>query len=340
MGIRQKYRNVRRFLEMDRRQSPERDLGMLKQGFFSKRRQFYPFDQYDKSLFLTDWEIEFGFPLINSPSSQEPLKNKVFFNLMLRQAGLDNYTPGLLGTIDNGRFCSFSSYRTPAELFDDNRSLFLKPISGAGGLGCCVIERHADIPKEGSYLIERQATAHDYARQIFPDSINTIRVFTIKDSAGKTQVVGAAHRFGGRSNSPIDNFSKGGISCGIDLDSGKLGRGVSNPGFYQTIFHDHHPVSNAMLTGVTIPYWESVKSLALKLADHFYSLNYAGWDIYVSPTGAMVIEGNAHIANPNLIQVHKPLLISEAFRERLHQWRVLSDSRIQQIERALSLEAK
>lgn len=320
---------------MDRTQSLKRDLGMLKYGFFSKRRQLYPFEQYDRSLFLTDWEIEFGFPLINSPSSQEPLKNKVFFSLMLRQAGLDDYTSGLLGTIENGRFYSFSACRTLTELFDDYHNFFLKPVSGAGGRDCRIIDRLSHLPQEGSYLIERQAIAHEYASQIFPHSINTIRVFTIKDSTGKPQVVGAAHRFGGQVNSPVDNFSKGGISCSIDIETGKLGRGVSNPGFYRTIFHDYHPVSQVAFTGVTVPFWKSVKSLALTLADYFHGLNYAGWDIYVSPTGAKVIEGNAYIANPNLIQVHKPLLMSDTLRERLHQWHVLSDSRVQQIERAL-----
>jgi hypothetical protein len=136
--------------------------------------------------------------------------------------------------------------------------------------------------------------------------------------------MGAAHRFGGQANSPIDNLSKGGLTCGIDMDTGILGSGASNFGAHSTIFHDLHPVTKAELIGVQIPFWEEVKQLALDLSSYFNDLNYCGWDIYVSPEGPKLIEGNAGLPHPDLIQVHSPMLASRHVRRRLCEFGMIS----------------
>lgn len=335
MKIIQNIKNLKRFLEMDKSSSPRRDFAMLKDGFFSSRHAFYPFAKFDKALFLTDWEIEFKFPRLNSSASQQPLKNKLFFQLFLKSVDLNNRTPGFFGIVESGTYQPFSGFKTLEDVFSEAIDVFVKPISGAGGKECFIAKRIADIPKDGSYIIERRAVGHAYSERIFPYSINTIRVFTLKNRAGKPFIVGAAHRFGVQIDQPVDNFSRGGIACGVDLDSGELSSGITSPGLYRANTHHTHPTTQEPLSGVIVPFWNDVKQLSLDLATHFQSLNYAGWDIYVSPTGARVIEGNGGIANPDLIQVHNPLLDSKEVREQLFELGVLSKKRVEEIERII-----
>ncbi|WP_166259667.1 sugar-transfer associated ATP-grasp domain-containing protein [Marinobacter salicampi] len=327
MGIIGKARRVRHFLKTDRRYGVKPDFLMLRDGFFSKRRYFYPFDKYHKALFITDWEIEFHFRTLNPNTAKENLKNKIFFQLMLRHTPLADSSPGLIGSVSNGQYRSYSEFSTVNNIFDSKDRVFLKPASGWGGERCFLATSPNDIPDKGTYVIENCAEPHPYALTIFPYSINTIRVFTLKDEHNEPFIVGAAHRFGGQADSPIDNFSKGGISCGIDMATGILKSGTSNPGAHATILHQQHPVTKVDLAGVQIPFWEDVKNLALDLARYYGDLNYAGWDIYVSPNGPKIIEGNGDLPNPNLIQVHSPLLVSNRVRNQLYNFGMISKKR-------------
>jgi hypothetical protein len=233
---------------------------MLRDGFFSKRRYSYPFDNFHKAFFVTDWELEFNFRSLNTSNAKESLKNKVFFQLMLRQSPLFDKTPNLVGSVSNGRYRSFSEFSAVDKIFESKGRVFVKSVSGWGGEKCFVAKNSEEIPKIGTYIIEDCAESHPYAFKIFPHFINTIRVFTLKDEHGEPFIVGAAHRFGGQANSVVDNFSKGGISCSIDMEAGILGSGASNPGAHSTILHNCHPVTKVDLAGTQIPFWKEVKN--------------------------------------------------------------------------------
>jgi len=333
MGFLGGVRKIRSFLRVDKSFGIDRDFAMLRQGFFSKRRYFYPFDKFPKEFLITDWEIEFGFRALNPSTAKENLKNKVFFQLMLRHSPVFDRTPGVVGVVANGQYRSFSEFNTLDAIFKAKERVFLKPVSGWAGDGCILASSRKQVPETGSYTIEDCGEPHTYSSDIFPHSINTIRVFTLKDEFGEPFIVGAAHRFGGSIKNPIDNFSKGGISCGIDMETGILRSGLSNPGFHSTIFHEYHPVTGVKLSGVQVPFWEESKKLALDLARYFGDLNYAGWDIYVSPTGPMVIEGNGDLPHPDLIQVHSPLLASRRVRNQLQKFGMISLQRKDYIDR-------
>lgn len=332
MGVIGNARRLRKFLKVDKSLGVKFEASMIRDGFYSKRRYFYPFSDFPKEFLLTDWEVEFNFRALNSNSAKENLKNKVFFQLLLRQSPLANRAPGLLGSVSDGQYRSFSEFSTVDSIFESRDRVFVKPVSGWGGERCCVANSADDVPDTGAYVIEDCAEPHPYALQLFPHAINTIRVFTLKDEYGAPFIVGAAHRFGGKANSLIDNFTQGGVSCGIDMETGVLQSGVSNPGAHSTMFHERHPVTNAVLAGIRVPFWEEVKTLALDLASYFGDLNYAGWDIYVSPTGPMIIEGNGDLPHPDLIQVHSPLLVSRRVRNQLYNYGMISKKRKEYID--------
>ena len=332
MGMVGNARKLRRFLQLDKRWGVKFEPSMIRNGFLSYRRYFYDFNNVPQAFLITDWEIEFNFRSLNTGTAKENLKNKVFFHLTLRHSPVADYTPGLIGSISEGQYRPFSEFSSINSIFKSKDRVFIKPASGWGGQRCLVATNPAEIPDTGTYIIENCAEAHPYALQIFPYSINTIRVFTLKGENNEPFIVGAAHRFGGHADSPVDNFSQGGISCGIDMDTGILGSGVSNAGAHSTIFHDCHPVTKANLAGTQIPFWEEVKKLALDLACYFGDLNYAGWDIYVSPEGPMIIEGNGDLPHPDIIQAHSPVLASERVRNQLCKFGMISKQKKEYID--------
>lgn len=282
------------------------DVRVLAWGFQSDKKEFYPFERFHPDLFLTDWEVETRLGKVNSRDASEALTNKLFFHYSLEAAGLDDRAPDLVGTISQSRF---HPHRSDAGIEDVLRHepLFLKPISGAGGRGVRLLTRVDEVPPTGTFIVQRRVAQHEYASTIFPDSLNTIRVVTMRDEEG-TFVAGAAQRFGSVMTGPMDKLNLGGVTALVDLDTGRMTHATSLPGFHARTRHACHPDTGATIEGVAVAGWEAVHDLALRLADVFPGLHHAGWDMCVSPDGPVVVEGNAGTVNPGAIQAHRPLL--------------------------------
>ncbi|MGL4234861.1 sugar-transfer associated ATP-grasp domain-containing protein, partial [Tabrizicola sp.] len=153
---------------------------------------------------------------------------------------------------------------------------------------------------------------------------------------GEPVLIGAAHRFGTERSVPTDNFKAGGIVSLVDLGSGRLSEAVVDLGGPGRQTLSHHPATNAPIAGVTVPEWQSVLSLARRATQGLPGLCYVGWDIAVTPSGPVVIEGNAGLANPNLVQFHEPVLLRAEVRLFFAESGVLSRSRLNRLEARLA----
>jgi hypothetical protein len=183
-------------------------------------------------------------------------------------------------------------------------------------------------PVPGTMILERRVEPHAYARAIFPDAINTVRLYTARDpDSGAPFVLGAGHRFGIAKSAPADNKSKGGIVSSIDLDTGRVSVAVGTDERNRRYEYPSHPETGGQIEGIAVPGWEEVKRAALTLANCFPSLRFIGWDLAVSPNGPVVIEGNAQLPGPSLLQMHGPLLADARARRFFHAVGVLSGSR-------------
>lgn len=95
----------------------------------------------------------------------------------------------------------------------------------------------------------------------------------------------------GGSTAPVDNLHSGGLFAPIDLETGI----ISHPGYDKKhVLHKCHPVSGIPIAGFQIPFWKEVKKLARSLAVEVPQMRYIGWDIAVTETGPLMIEGNNH----------------------------------------------
>jgi hypothetical protein len=136
----------------------------------------------------------------------------------------------------------------------------------------------------------------------------------------------AVHRFGTDRSYPVDNWTRGGLSCHVDLASGRLGPGVTFPQPPPISWHDVHPNSGATLAGETIPDWHATTELVLTLSARLSFLPYIGWDVVVTGAGPKVIEGN-YYSDVNLLQVHRPLLLDPRVRRFYKHHQVIHGKR-------------
>ena len=207
----------------------------------------------------------------------------------------------------------------------------LKPLRWSGGEGIVLheyrdgrhhLDRRPVEPSELAAALGRRVRAvcpfveqAAYARRIFPDVTNTLRILTMyDDERGEAFIAGATHRFAQRaSGAVVDNFAQGGLSCGIDTATGTLDRATARSPGGGAAWHDVHPDTGARITGVTVDNWPTVRGEIAALARRLPFMPYVGWDVAVTDDGFRIIEGNN---SPFLKghQMYRPLLADERVR--------------------------
>lgn len=194
-----------------------------------------------------------------------------------------------------------------ADILQRKHSIFMKPIIGGGGRGVYKIsfkngyflnddlidfDRLLDYLKQEDNYVATEGIheQHYYAKQIYPNSINTIRVLTIYDSINNTITIPEAlHRFGTNKTQPVDNASLGGLFALIDVENGIISEAKS----YNNKTYEVHPDTQMMIKGQKVPKWEELKEMCISVASKFSYIPYMAWDIVITENGFKVIEINA-----------------------------------------------
>ncbi len=224
------------------------------------------------------------------------LDNKHLFALVAERLGIPH--PRLFGFSHNGRWGWLDDGREALErqLASGGKAV-LKPSMGKKGDGIVILRDIAELdrPAHGDMIVTAFVEQHDYAASIHPDSLNTIRILTVRPEPGADAFVAAAvHRFGGATTGAVDNFSAGGVVAPVDLESGELGRAAKIDAGNLLTLRDTHPDHQTRITGVRVPQWDSTKALVLEMWRMLPQLDYVGWDLAIGQNGPVVIEGNSH----------------------------------------------
>lgn len=180
---------------------------------------------------------------------------------------------------------------------------------------CSEDELRGRIDGLENYLVTEHVTQAEYAAAIYPESVNTMRVLTMYDDvAGEAFVPIATHRFGTDRSGALDNFSRGGLSVGVDRESGTLGPGVQYlPPALPEEFQSH-PDTGEAIEGIEVPGWESIERELVEIAERLSYIPYIGWDIVVTGEGEFsIIEANNNTSAA--IQIHEPLLRHDRARQ-------------------------
>jgi hypothetical protein len=263
-----------------------------------------------------------------------PLNDKVGFAGHARRAGLAVVeTLAVIGD-DGGRT---GGGELPAT------DLFVKPLAGRGGRGAQRwtylpgtdsfrrAERGGDVPRDRlpaelagevastglPVMVQRCLVNHPDLADLALDALATCRVITILDERGEPQPVIAIIRMAAVRGAVVDNMHRGGLAAPVDIDTGVMGAASGYAVAGPAPRYTHHPVTGGPIGGRKVPLWDGVRALAVEAHRAFRPRVLVGWDIGVSPSGPVLVEGNEQPGVDGLQRVHDTPLGSHRFGELL-----------------------
>lgn len=188
-----------------------------------------------------------------------------------------------------------TSFEEFSQFIDGLDALFCKPLNLSMGVGTSRIglegrdlhELYDELLSEPKLLVEENLSQHGEMGKFYPDTLNTVRLFSILDN-GKFDAFAAFVRFGVQG--VTDNYSTGGIGCGVDPATGVIVTPGSNK---EGEIFETHPVTGEKFEGFQIPHWDQVLKEAEEALREVPGINYVGWDFAIREDDVAFVEGNA-----------------------------------------------
>lgn len=186
------------------------------------------------------------------------------------------------------------------------RAFFMKPVDGICGMsahkvsvrdGRFFIKGHyvdlkALLAHGGTYLFQPIVRNHPDLRRLNPGTLNTVRVMTCWDKKNQDAALWCQPLLRvGREQGEVDNFFAGGLLIAIQAD-GTLGMwGVSHT--KDKVFSKTrvHPDSGITFSGLPVPFFRETIALALEAQRQLPMIPSIGWDIAITETGPLLLEG-------------------------------------------------
>lgn len=198
------------------------------------------------------------------------------------------------------------------EALEQHGGIFAKPDDACQGAGCMKIQKSNEgkgilinyqntqseklksILKDDAFAVELLLTQHEDIAIFHPSSINTCRIVTMKAPGGDVIFHGSLLKIGTEGRS-IDNLENGGIGVKVYRDGSLAEHAIYIDSSVEPL--SEHPDTHIVFKGRKIPYFAEAVELAKKahkaVAPHTFII---GWDVSITPTGPLVIEGNVHCA--------------------------------------------
>ncbi len=180
---------------------------------------------------------------------------------------------------------------------EDKDVIIIKPTNEKCGVGVEKLKKSEFVSLEKMYeyitkkplmLVEEVVVQHEDINKINPWSVNTLRIGTIY-SEGQVNVVYAFIRIGTGKN-PIDNINAGGMCAPIDIKSGVITHVAYDK---KRKIYTHHPNTGCQIKDTKIPMWQECLQLIDEVGKILPEIGYVGWDIALTPTKPIIIEGNS-----------------------------------------------
>ena len=153
-----------------------------------------------------------------------------------------------------------------------------------GRYGACVAD---------SYLCEAHVVQHPFFDNYARTCTQTCRIVLFATAGGEIQLVGALLKLGTEGKF-VDNVGESGLAARI-YDDGVLGVGVRQmPDGLE--YFDTHPETGFPITGQKIPGFAEALEAARKAQASIPQLRLLGWDIAITESGPIILEGNNYWA--------------------------------------------
>lgn len=168
------------------------------------------------------------------------------------------------------------------------------------------------------FVLEAVVEQHSVLKEIYPHSVNTLRIISYLTKEGIPKIIGTRIRMG-RKGKLVDNISQGGIHAAVDMESGKIEHGLSIESRVEVSI-TNHPDTGVEFEGIEIPYWQSILDLCRNAAKATPFQRFVGWDIAVGRSGPVLIEGNSTGVEVAYDQLNDRCFITEEFRNDMLEY--------------------
>lgn len=209
---------------------------------------------------------------------------------------------------DKGAFWKRFSHRMGREFIDlrdaseEQFSQFMtrhpvrvaKPYNLAGGAGIEVLDKayaSDELPvlrqrllEQRMYVIEEFIQQHEELSRVYPHAVNTLRFITLTTDGVPQLAHPISIRFGS-GGGRIDFY--GSIIALVDQE-GALRSVMCN--FGEAV--EKHPDTELAFDTVRVPWLREAQQLVLDCAREMPEVRYIGWDVAITPTGPVIVEGN------------------------------------------------
>lgn len=180
---------------------------------------------------------------------------------------------------------------------DRHRRFMLKPESRSCGRGIRIINTESveDARQqieacycagETRFVLEELVVQNDEMASLHPESVNTVRfpTFRLDD---RVHIFPPYLRMG-QGGSIVDNAGSGGVFGLVDLETGRVYAACDELGNSYEV----HPDTKAQIIGFKVPKWEEAVALAKELITVLPTVRWVGWDLALTDSGWVLIEGN------------------------------------------------
>jgi hypothetical protein len=167
--------------------------------------------------------------------------------------------------------------------------------------GTSALSEHNPGANPVPFLLEQRLIPHPRLAEFIGPTLCSVRVQTIIARDGHPQIIAAVFKLQPGSVG-VDQLIHGAVGCWVDLESGRLGRGRTRT---DRVDASVIPGTDRAFAGFELPHWSGVKELALGAAAAFPWARAIGWDVAVTASGPVLIEGNERWS-PSLIQMPAP----------------------------------
>lgn len=172
--------------------------------------------------------------------------------------------------------------------------LIYKPVENAQGKGIKVFSQLDDLQHvyesiqkaSEKAIIEEWILQHPALSTMYNKAINCLRIITFYNNGNVTFLAGGVTWGNGMD---IANVCASGIVSPVNFENGVLEKPAAD---FSGRIYEKHPITGASLVGFELPFWKETKLMLEAAAAEIPQVAYIGWDIAITPTGPILIEGN------------------------------------------------
>lgn len=257
--------------------------------------EFYNLNSKERKTYLTRVKNNAIVRMFNDKEIAKKFDDKVKFNKIFNK-----YLKRDWLYLDN-------NYEEFVKFCESKKDFIAKPVGGSGGEGIELIKvdkknykkTYEYLVSNNKLLIEEKIIQNKKIGMLNKTSVNTFRIVSFFDGK-ETHILNVVFKIG--NGGVTDNFSSGSMYTFV-RDGKIIVPAIDRD---DNIFYEH-PISKINIVGYEIPNYDKAIDLVKECAKKVPEVKYVGWDVAITDSDAVIIEGNCF---PGVYQI-KPSFVKE-----------------------------